>query len=172
MGFTPLEGLMMGTRSGSIDPGILLYLLREGRYTAEQLDESLNKASGLKGVSGVSGDMRQIMQAIERGNNRAQLALEVYLHRLRSCVGSMLASLGGLDAVIFTAGVGENSPEVRAATVEAFRFLGWEIDPEKNAQRSKDDRDIATPESTVRVFVIHTQEDWAIAQECWRVAQL
>ncbi|NJN87678.1 MAG: acetate kinase [Leptolyngbyaceae cyanobacterium SL_7_1] len=171
MGFTPLEGLMMGTRSGSVDPGILLYLLREGGYTADQLDEALNKASGLKGVSGVSGDMRQIMQAIDQGNDRAQLALDIFFHRLRSCVGSMLASLGGLDALIFTAGIGENSPEARLATVEAFEFLGWEINPEKNAERSKDDRDIATPESTVRVLVIHTQEDWAIAQECWRLAQ-
>lgn len=171
MGFTPLDGLMMGTRSGSIDPGILIYLLREGRHNADMLDEALNKTSGLKGISGVSGDMRQIMQEIQQGNDRAQLALEIYLHRLCSSVGAMLASLGGLDALIFTAGVGENSAEVRAATCDAFEFLGWRIDSEKNGQRSKDDRDIATPDSTIRVLVIHTQEDWAIAQECWRLVQ-
>ena len=167
MGFTPLEGLMMGTRSGSIDPSILIYLLRQG-YNAEQLDEMLNKQSGLKGVSGISGDMRQISQAIADENYRAKLAFEMYIHRLRSHIGSMLASLSGLDVLVFTAGVGENHSLTRTATCEAFEFLGLKLDLAKN-QASPKDADIATPNSTIRVLVVQTQEDWAIAQSCWHL---
>lgn len=168
MGFTPLDGLMMGSRSGSVDPGILIHLLRQEGYSADQLDTMLNRKSGLLGISGVSADMRQIDSAIAQGNSRAQLALEVYVHRLRSHIGAMLASLGGLDALIFTAGVGENSPTVRAAACDAFPFLGLQLDADKNANNPID-TDIATPDSAVRVLVIHTQEDWAIAQDCWRL---
>ncbi|MDM9380155.1 acetate kinase [Chlorogloeopsis sp. ULAP01] len=168
MGFTPLEGLMMGSRSGSVDPGILIYLMRQNNYTADELDRLLNKASGLQGISGISADMRQIMTALVEGNSRARLALEIYVHRLRSGIGAMLASLGGLDALIFTAGIGENSSEIRAAACESFEFLGLQLDPQKNT-RSPEDRDIATANSKVRILVIHTQEDWAIAQECWHL---
>lgn len=168
MGFTPLDGLMMGSRSGSVDPGILIYLMRQQGYTADQLDQVLNLASGLKGISGVSADIRQLMAAIAQDNSRAQLALDIYVHRLRSGIGAMLASLGGLDALVFTAGVGENSTLVRTAACEAFGFLGLKLDPEKNT-RSPEDRDIATADSTVRVLVIHTQEDWAIAKDCWHL---
>jgi acetate kinase len=169
MGFTPLEGLMMGTRSGSVDPGILIHLLRQG-YDAEQLDEVLNRGSGLKGVSGLSGDLREIMTAIDVGNSRSRLALDAYVHSLRRNIGAMLASLGGLDALVFTGGVGENSAAVRAGACEAFEFLGLKLDPEKNAQSPKD-ADIATAESAVRVLVVQTQEDWAIASECWKLFQ-
>lgn len=168
MGFTPLEGLMMGTRSGSVDPGILTHLMRQEGYTADCLDQMLNKESGLKGISGVSADMRQIDQAIAQGNPRAQLAFDIYVHRLRSSIGAMLASLGGVDALIFTAGVGENSAAIRAAACQGFAFLGLNIDAEKNAQ-STVEQDIATDDSTVRVLVIHTEEDWAIAQQCWHL---
>ncbi|MBD2088621.1 acetate kinase [Microcoleus sp. FACHB-1515] len=168
MGFTPIDGLMMGTRSGSVDPGILIHLLREG-LTIDDLDRLLNKESGLKGVSGVSGDMRSIAQAIEQGNDRAKLAFEVYVHRLRSNIGAMLASLGGLDAIVFTAGVGENSAAVRTEACAAFEWLGWKIDAAKNRVKSADDRDIAAADSSVRILVIHTQEDWAIAQACWNL---
>ncbi|MGE5655451.1 MAG: acetate kinase [Actinomycetota bacterium] len=168
MGFTPLEGLMMGSRSGSVDPGILIHLLRQEDFTADKLDQILNRGSGLLGVSGVSADLRQIMEAISCGNARAQLALDIYIHRLRSYIGAMLASLRGLDALVFTAGVGEHSALVRAATCEAFEFLGLKLDLEKN-DRSPIDADIAAVDSAVRVLVIHTQEDWAIAQECWRL---
>ncbi len=167
MGFTPLDGLMMGTRSGSVDPGILLYLLRHGRCTAEELDQVLNKESGLKGISGVSGDVREVLAAIAAGNARAQLALDMYVHRLRSQIGAMLASLGGMDALVFTAGVGENSPLVRAAACEAFAFLGLQVDPVLN-QDHPVDREISMVGSAVRVVVVHTQEDWAIARECWQ----
>lgn len=166
MGFTPLEGLMMGSRSGSIDPGIIIHLLKESDLTSEKLDNILNRNSGLKGISGVSGDMRQIVEAIGQGNERAQLALDIYIHRLRAGIGAMLASLGGLDALIFAAGVGENSAVVRAAACEAFGFMGLKLDGEKN-QHSPVDEDIAAADSAVRVLVIHTQEDWEIARDCW-----
>jgi acetate kinase len=169
MGFTPLDGLMMGSRSGSVDPGILIHLMRQQGYTADQLDRALNQESGLKGISGVSADLRQVMQAIDVGNPQAQLALEIYLHRLRSLIGSMLASLGGMDAIVFTAGVGENSPIVRSRACEAFGFLGLKLDEAKNQSRPVD-QEIATVDSAVRVLVVHTQEDWAIAQDCFRLA--
>jgi len=168
MGFTPLDGLMMGSRSGAIDPGIIIHLLRRSDFTAEKLDSILNRNSGLKGISGVSSDMRQIGEAITQGNERAQLALDIYIHRLRAGIGAMLASLGGLDALIFTAGVGENSAAVRAAACEAFGFLGLKLDGEKN-QHSPVDEDIAAVDSAARVLVIHTQEDWEIARECWKL---
>ncbi|MEH2172685.1 acetate kinase [Nostoc sp.] len=168
MGFTPLDGLMMGSRSGSVDPGILIYLLRHCNYSVEKLDEVLNKASGLKGISGVSSDMREVREAMSQGNSRALLAWDIYVHRLRSGIGAMLASLGGLDALVFTAGVGEHSPEIRQAACEAFGFIGLKLDLEKNQQQPVDE-DIATPDSVVRVLVIHTQEDWAIAGQCWQL---
>ena len=168
MGFTPLDGLMMGSRSGSVDPGILIHLLRESNYSADELDRILNKSSGLKGISGISSDLRGILEASSQGNERAQLAFDIYVHRLRSGIGAMLANLGGLDALIFTAGVGENAVKVREVACEAFEFLGLKLDLEKNAQKLVDE-DISTVDSTIRVLVIHTQEDWAIAQECWRL---
>ncbi|WP_138499262.1 acetate kinase [Nostoc sp. PA-18-2419] len=168
MGMTPLEGLMMGSRSGSLDPGILIYLLQYCNYSVEKLDEVLNKASGLRGISGVSSDMREVTKAIAQGNTRAKLAWDIYVHRLCSGIGAMLTSLGGLDALVFTAGVGENTPAIRQAACEALGFLGLKIDLEKNQQQPVDE-DIATPDSAVRVLVIHTQEDWAIAQQCWQL---
>lgn len=165
MGFTPLDGLMMGTRSGAVDPGILIYLMRQG-YSADQLDQLLNKESGLKGISGISHDLRQISQAA--GDQRAQLAKDIYLHRLKSCMGSMLMSLGGVEAVVFTAGIGEHAASIRAAACEAMEFLGLKLDSDKNNNHPVD-QDIATVDSTIRVLVIHTQEDWAIAQDCWQI---
>ncbi|MDJ0773622.1 MAG: acetate kinase [Mastigocoleus sp. MO_167.B18] len=168
MGFTPLDGLMMGSRSGSVDPGILIHLLRESDYSADELDRILNKSSGLKGISGISSDLRIVLEASSQGNKRAQLAFDIYIHRLRSEIGAMLSSLQGLDALIFTAGVGENAAKVRQAACEGFKFLGLKLDLEKNAQKPVDE-DIATDDSSIRVLVIHTQEDWAIAQECWNL---
>lgn len=170
MGFTPLDGLMMGSRSGSVDPGILIYLLREQGFDADKLDEILNRESGLKGISGLSGDMRQIQSAIAQNNDRAILAFDMYVHSLRKHIGAMLATLGGLDALVFTGGVGENVPDVRDEACEAFGFMGLKLDGDKNAQ-SPPDSDIATPESSVRVLIIHTQEDWAIATQCWNLAR-
>ncbi|WP_427161333.1 acetate kinase [Aliinostoc sp. HNIBRCY26] len=169
MGFTPLDGLMMGSRCGSIDPGILIYLLRRGD-SAESLDYALNKASGLRGISGISSDLPAVITAMNQGNKRAQLAWDIYVHRLKAEIGAMLASLAGLDVLIFTAGIGENSAAIRQAVCEGFGFLGLKIDSEKN-QNQPVDADIATPDSTVRVLVIHTQEDWAIAQQCWELVK-
>jgi acetate kinase len=169
MGFTPLEGLMMGSRSGSVDPGILLYLLQQKGYTVEQVDETLNKASGLKGISG-SGDMRQVLREIKEGKPQAKLAFDMYVHRLRYYTGAMLATLGGLDALVFAGGVGENSAEVRAAVCEAFAFLGLKLNLQKNVQ-SPADQDISAADSAIPVLIVHTQEDWAIARECWNLAQ-
>jgi acetate kinase len=169
MGFTPLEGLMMGTRSGSIDPGLLLYLLREKGISADELDRVLNRESGLKGISGLSGDLREIEAAKAQGHARAQLAFDMDVHRLRSGIGAMLASLGGLDALIFTGGIGQHSALMRAAACQAFAFLGLELDAGKN-EDSPVDKDIAARDSPVRVLVIEAQEDWAIAKRCWNTA--
>jgi acetate kinase len=168
MGFTPLDGLMMGSRCGSLDPGIIVHLMRQHDYSAERLDYVLNKASGLRGISGVSSDLPQVIEAITQGNYRAQLAWDIFVHHLKAGIGSMLASLGGLDVLIFTAGIGEKSAGIRQAACEAFGFLGLKIDPQKNQDKPIDE-DISTPDSTVRVLVIHTQEDWAIAQQCWHL---
>ncbi len=173
MGFTPLEGLMMGTRSGSVDPGILTYLLRQRQVSGRQLDKVLNQKSGLLGVSGISSDMRQILAASKNGKeparmSRAKLAFDIYVHRLRSGIGAMVAVLGGIDALVFTAGVGENSPEVRAAVCDNFAFLGLRLDQGKNTRLPMDE-DISAPDATVRVLVIHAQEDWMIARECWNL---
>ncbi len=168
MGFTPLEGLMMGTRSGSIDPAIVLYLMRQHRLTVDDVDRLLNKESGLLGVTGESGDLRHVLAGVDQGNDRAILALEMYLHRLVTGIGAMVASLGGMDALVFTAGVGENAAIVRQQACASLTFLGLHLDQAANASRPID-QDIATPESTVRVLVIHTEEDWAIAQACWHL---
>lgn len=168
MGFTPLEGLMMGTRSGTIDPGIVIHLVRHRGYRAEELDRVLNKESGLKGVSGLSGDMRTVQEAMGRGETRAQLAFDVYIHRLRSEIGAMVASLGGLDVLVYTAGVGENSARVRAEATAGFAFLGVKLDEEKNAKPAPD-TDLATDDSTARVLMVHTEEEWEIARESYRV---
>lgn len=168
MGFTPLEGLMMGTRSGSVDPGILTYLMRQQHLSGEQLDNLLNQHSGLLGISGISGDMREILQAVKTGHERAKLAFDIYVHRLQSDIGAMIAVLGGIDALIFTAGVGENSPEVRAAACDNLGYAGLELDQKKNAQ-STPDCDISAAASSVRVLTIHAQEDWEIARDCWKL---
>jgi acetate kinase len=168
MGFTPLEGLMMGTRSGSVDPGILTYLMKQKGISAQQLDEILNKESGLLGISGISGDMRQILAAVKDGHEPAKLAFDIYVHRLQSAIGAMIAVLGGVDAVIFSAGVGENSPQVRAASCEKFSYVQLKLDPGKNLNCSSD-QDIAAADSSVRVLVIRAQEDWAIARSCWKL---
>jgi len=168
MGFTPLDGLMMGTRSGAVDPGILTYLMRQDGLGGQQLDELLNTRSGLLGISGTSSDMREIVANMKAGDARARLAFDVFIHRLQSGIGAMIGVLGGLDALVFTAGIGENSAEVRATACANFGFVGLKLDSFKNAQASRD-QDISAPGSPVRVLVIRAQEDWAIAKECWRI---
>jgi acetate kinase len=178
MGLTPLEGLMMGTRSGSIDPSILVYLIRRHGYTADQVDDILNRQSGLLGVSGSSGDMREILEAIQGGNQRARLAYDIYAHRLVREVGAMLAVLGGVDAVVFTGGIGENCAPLRKDVCEQFGFLGLKLNLAKNDPARNDtsknaapdlDQNIAASDSRVQVLVIHADEDWEIACECHRL---
>ncbi|MEQ1473227.1 MAG: acetate kinase [Candidatus Acidiferrum sp.] len=168
MGFTPMEGLMMGTRSGSVDPGILTYLMREQKLDGQQLDELLNKKSGLLGISGISGDMREIVTAMKRGHARAKLAFDIFVHRLQSGIGAMAAALGGMDALVFTAGIGENSAEVREAACAKLAFLGVQLNPATNAACAPD-QDISAAKSQVKTLVIRAQEDWAVACECWRL---
>ena len=171
MGFTPLEGLMMGTRSGSVDPGILTYLMRQGQLQGQEIDAVLNQESGLLGISGLSGDMREVLAAMKEGHSRAKLAFDIYVHRLQAGIGAMVAVLGGIDALVFSAGVGENSREVRAATCSQLEFLGLKLDRATNAQPSPDE-DVATVDSRVRILVIRAQEDWAIAGECWKLTHV
>ena len=168
MGFTPMEGLMMGTRSGSIDPGILTHLMRTGNVQSEQLDETLNHRSGLLGISGVSSDMRDVLEAIKSGNERAKLAFDIFVHRLQAGIGAMAASLNGLDVLVFTAGIGENSPEVRLTACEKLGFLGVRLDEKKNSTANADIC-ISGEDSAIPVYVIGAQEEWSIARECARI---
>jgi acetate kinase len=164
MGFTPLEGISMCTASGSVDPGILIYLLQNGA-SAEELESILNLKSGLAGLSGLPGDTRAILLAATKGNMRAMLALDVFIHRLRAGIGGMIASLGGLDAIVFTDRIAEDEPVIRKAACEAFEFLGLELDQKQNAA-SPSDADIASARSKVRALIIRAREDWQIAHEC------
>src|SRR5205807_3304639 len=158
------------TRSGSVDPGALLYVLHHKGMGAERLDQVLNHESGLLGVSGVSADMRQVLAAAAAGHERARLALAIYAHRLRQTIGAMTATLGGVDALVFTAGVGEHAAEVRAAACAGLECLGLELDPDANAH-CKPDAEVATRASRGRIFVVATREDLMIVRETVRVVR-
>lgn len=167
MGFTPMEGLMMGTRSGSVDPGILIYLLRQKGLNVNALDKALNYESGLLGVSGFSSDMRQVLSELPH-NPDAALAVDVYVHRIVKTIGAMAAALGGIDALVFTAGVGEHTPEIRSRVCEKLNYLGLELDAAAN-ENCRPDADIATAASTARILVIATREDLTIMRETRRL---
>jgi acetate kinase len=168
MGFTPLEGLMMGTRAGSMDPGIVLRLIREGAMPADDVDALLNKKSGLLGVSGVSNDLREVIGAARYGNARAKLAIEMFVYRLKSFIGSMASHLPSIDGLIFTAGIGEHSAMVRSRASEALALQGCKIDDKRN-EAAKGDQIISAADSTIPILVIKAREDWQIARECWRL---
>jgi acetate kinase len=168
MGFTPLEGLMMGTRTGSIDPSILLYLQKNKKKTPGELLKIINFDSGLKGISGKSGDMRDILQSCSQADPYAILAYDMYVHSLKRNLGAMIGVLNGLDALIFTAGIGENVPSIRKDVCEGLAYLGLAINPQKN-QDCRPDEIVSTPPSKVAVLVIKTQEDWSIAKDCWQL---
>jgi acetate kinase len=168
MGFTPLDGTMMTQRSGSVDPGMLVYLLTRGGVAAAELDRALNEQSGLLGVSGVSADLRDVLRAVRDGDQRATLARDMFVHRLVETIGSMLASLGGLDALVFTGGIGEHSAEIRAAACMQFEFVGLHLNSTCN-ESPPPDADIATPDSQVRVLVVTAREDLAIVRQVRRV---
>ena len=168
MGLTPVEGLVMGTRCGDIDPAIIPFLQKEHRYTADDVDDLMNKKSGLLGVSGISNDMRDIESASEAGNDRARLAIDIFCYRARKYIGAYAAAMGGLDAIVFTAGIGEHSPSVRAAICDGLEFLGLKIDPRKN-QECAGQSDLSAGDDGPRILVIPTNEELAIARETVRV---
>lgn len=164
MGFTPLDGLMMATRSGSVDPGILSHVQLRHGLGARDVEQALNHASGLLGVSGVSGDMREVLAAARAGNERAQLAFEVYTHRVRQAIGALAVTLGGVDALVFTAGVGQHSAEVRAAACRGLECLGLELDEEANGH-CRADADVARRGARARILVLETREDLTMLHE-------
>jgi acetate kinase len=170
MGFTPMDGIAMCTRSGTLDPGILLFLMRENP-DVEELEKTLDRNSGLQGLSGLPGDTRILLPAASKGNTRAKLAMDVFIHRLQAGIGQMMASLDGCpDAIVFTDAIGEDEPLVRSRACDPFRFLGMKVDPEKNAV-SPMDTDISFPEGPVRVLIVKSREDWQIARECHELCQ-
>jgi acetate kinase len=165
MGMTPLEGLVMGTRPGDLDPGVLLYMMRELALSAGDLDQVLNKESGILGVSGVSNDMRDVLARAASGDERCRLALEIYSYRLKKYIGAYAAAMGGLDALVFTGGVGENNPDIRAAVCDGLAFLGIELDEQANAGARGSEASISSRSSGVRVLVVPTDEERLIAEE-------
>jgi acetate kinase len=168
MGLTPLEGLVMGTRSGDIDPAIIGYLCRVAKMSVDQVESMLNKQSGMLGLAG-ERDYRQLLEMIESGDSSAQLAYDVFIHRLRKYVGAYLAVLGRTDVVSFTAGVGENVASVRRDALSGLTALGIEIDEQRNAETAREARRISTDASPITVLVIPTNEELAIARDCLRV---
>nr|NLD40519.1 acetate kinase [Actinomycetales bacterium] len=164
MGLTPLEGLVMGTRTGDIDPATVFHLVRVAGMSVEQIDDLFNKRSGLKGLTG-HNDMREVRGMANAGDVGARESLDIYVHRLRKYVGAYAAVMDGIDALTFTAGIGENDPYLRADVCEGLSFLGLEIDPELNAARSSEERVISTPDSKVTVYVVPTNEELEIARQ-------
>ncbi len=171
MGFTPLAGLMMGTRSGDIDPALIPYIMEKTDKSASEVINVLNKQSGLLGVSGFSSDLRDIEAEAEAGNERAELALQIFSKKIKEYIASYAADMGGVDAIIFTAGVGENSDVVRGRVLEGLEFMGVEWDRDLNAIRG-DERFISTPNSPVKVLVIPTNEEVMIARDVTRLANM
>jgi acetate kinase len=170
MGMTPLEGLMMGTRSGDLDPAVVPYAMNKEDLTLNEVNSMLNKHSGLLAVSGISSDMREVVQAMEEGNGQARLAFEMYAYRIRKYIGAYAAAMDGLDAVVFTAGVGENSAPLRKQVCQGLTFLGIALDEERNAVRSGEPRRITTDDSRVAALVVPTNEELLIARDTYRLA--
>ncbi|MCD7947660.1 MAG: acetate kinase [Oscillospiraceae bacterium] len=164
MGFTPLDGLPMGTRCGAIDPSIVEYLMQVRNMTAEEVNDVMNKKSGVLGISGVSSDFRDLDKAAAEGNERAQLAIDLFCYKVTKRIGSAAAGMGGVDVVIFTAGVGENSADLRAKIVSGLEFIGIAIDPEKNNTRGKE-TDISAPGAKVHTLIVPTNEELVIAMD-------
>jgi acetate kinase len=171
MGFTPLEGLLMGTRSGDLDPAIILHVMAREELSLHEANTLLNKHSGMQGISGVSSDMRDIIAESQKGNTIAQLALDIYCYRIRKYIGAYAAAMGGLDALVFTAGIGENSPVVRKKCCENLEFLGIQIDDEKNEEAIRVETEIQTDDSSVKVLCIPTNEELVIALDTKRIIE-
>ncbi len=170
MGFTPLEGLMMATRSGTVDPGAVLHVQDRHGLTADEVERVLNRESGLLGVSGISADMRQILAAARSGNPQARLAIDIYCHRVRQAIGALAVTMGGIDAVVFTAGVGENAAEIREQICNGLECLGLLLNREANAA-CKPDADVALHDSPGRILVIATREDVTMLREMRKVLE-
>ena len=170
MGFTPLAGIMMGTRAGSIDPSVISFLIEEKGYTIEQVDEMLNKKSGVLGVSGVSSDFRDVRAAAQEGNERAQLALDIFHYKIRTQIAAYAGAMGGIDVIVFTAGIGENAALVRSESLKGLEFLGFNLDAKKN-EIAGEIGEISTDDSRVKVYVIPTNEELMIARDTARLAQ-
>ncbi|MGM9978073.1 MAG: acetate/propionate family kinase [Clostridium sp.] len=168
MGFSPLDGLVMGTRCGSIDPSIPLYLIKNNKLSVEEVDNILNKKSGVLGISSVSSDFRDIEDEAKKGNKKASLALDIFHYRIKKQIGAYIAALNGVDIIIFTAGVGENGPETREAILKDMDFFGIILDKEKNKVRGKI-QEISANNSKVKVFVIPTNEELVIARETKKI---
>ena len=164
MGFTPHEGLLMGTRCGDIDATAVLYLMKHEGFDADRMDHMLNKESGLLGVSGVSSDFRELDEAIAAGDADAKLARDIFIYRVKKYIGSYVAAMNGVDAVVFTAGIGENGPDVREEICADMDYLGIKIDTEVNNVRGKE-VDISAADAKVRTWVVPTNEELAIAEE-------
>ena len=165
MGLTPLEGLIMGTRSGDVDPAVLQFICNHENISVDEMLNILNKKSGLLGLSGVSSDFRDVKQAAEDGNERAQLTIEAYVYRIVKYIGAYTAAMNGVDAIVFTAGVGENASVIREKVCDYLGYLGVELDKEKNNNLSGDTEYISTEDSKVKVIVLPTNEELAIARE-------
>ncbi|HNQ50240.1 MAG TPA: acetate kinase [Candidatus Omnitrophota bacterium] len=170
MGFTPLEGLVMGTRSGDIDPAILFYLNGKG-YSCEELNNLLNKKSGLLGISELSNDMRNLVEAKMRGDMRAQIAIDIFCYRIRKYIGSYMAVLGTTDAIVFTGGIGENNAMIRAESLRGMQALGVELDAGRNESVQRSEARISTDSSRVKVYVIPTNEELQIAYDTYAISQ-
>ena len=169
MGFTPLAGVLMGTRSGDVDPALLPFIAKAENLNLDEVDALLNKKSGLLGVSGLSSDLRDVESAAEKGDAHAKLAEDVLNYGVKKFIGAYAAAMGGIDVLVFTAGVGENSASTRAAVCEGLEFLGIKIDPVKNDMRGKE-MDISADGSKVRVLVVPTNEELMIARDTKRLA--
>ena len=169
MGFTPLDGLVMATRSGSVDPGALLWLATETELSLEEIERGVTREGGLLGLSGRSGDMRELLAAADDGDGAARLAVDVYVHRLRGGIASMAAAMGGVDAVAFAGGVGENSARIREDACAGLAFLGLALDAGRNAEPGDGDADLSAPGAPARALVVRTREDLEIAREVRRV---
>jgi acetate kinase len=169
MGFTPLEGLVMGTRCGDIDPAIILNIMGREELSLHEANTLLNKHSGLQGISGVSSDMRDILSSAESGHEMAKLALEIYCYRIRKYIGAYAAAMGGLDCIVFTAGVGENSPRVRELCCQGLEFLGATLDMARNAEAVKKEMVISSDNSHVKVLAVPTNEELIIAEDTYKI---
>ncbi|MDQ6418185.1 acetate kinase [Paenibacillus sp. LHD-117] len=172
MGMTPLEGLMMGTRSGDIDPAIVPFVMNKEELTLNEVNSMLNKHSGMQAISGISSDMREVEDAMAAGDSNAKLAFDMYIYRLKKYIGAYAAAMNGIDVLIFTAGVGENSSELRKAVCDGITFLGIELDEALNAERKKTARDISTPQSRVKVLVVPTNEELLIARDTFKLVNV